>query len=97
LAEGHLQELKEAVLMFLKDEDAKVIMFGSRSRGDHAPASDVDIGIIPGKKFNKKNLILLREYIEELNIPCRVDIVDLSDVSERFKQTALKGAMVWKE
>jgi len=43
----YMEMLKEAVLEFLKDEDTKVILFGSRARNDNVMASDVDIGIIP--------------------------------------------------
>jgi len=68
-----IEKLKEVFLNFLKDEDVKIILFGSRA------------------------LILLREYIEELNIPYKVEIVDFSAVSEEFKKIALKEAIVWKD
>ncbi len=42
-------------------------------------------------------LILLREHIEEMNIPYKVEIVDFSTVSEGFKKMALKEAVVWKD
>ncbi len=93
----HLKELKAAVLKFLKDEDVKIILFGSRARGDFVNTSDVDVGIIPGKKFDSKKLTLLREYLDELNMPYKVEIVDLSSVSEEFKQMTLKEAKVWKD
>jgi len=92
-----IEKLKEVFLNFLKDEDVKIILFGSRARGDFVNTSDVDVGIITGKRFNKKKLILLREYIEELNIPYKVEIVDFSAVSEEFKKIALKEAIVWKD
>ena len=90
-----IEKLKEVFLNFLKD--VKIILFGSRARGDFVNTSDVDVGIITGKRFNKKKLILLREYIEELNIPYKVEIVDFSAVSEEFKKIALKEAIVWKD
>lgn len=91
------EKLKEVFLKFLKDEDIKVVLFGSRARGDFVNTSDVDIGIIIKKEIDRKNLILLREYIEELNIPYKVEIIDFSTVSEEFKQMALKEAVVWKD
>lgn len=90
-----LEKLKEVFLSFLKDEDVKVILFGAR--GDFVNTSDVDIGIIADKNFDKRKLILLREYIEELNIPYKVEIVDFSNVSEDFKQMALKEEVIWKD
>ncbi len=92
----HLEKLKKVLLSFLKDEDVKVVLFGSRARGDFVNTSDVDIGIIAEKGFDRKKLILLREYIDELNIPYKVEIVDFSSVSREFKQNTLKEAKVWK-
>lgn len=92
-----IEKLKKDFLTFLKDEDVRVVLFGSRARGDFVNTSDVDVGIIIGKGVDRKKLILLREYIEELNIPYKVEIVDFSTVSEEFKQMALEEAVVWKD
>lgn len=92
----YLEKLKAIVLSFFKDEDVKVVLFGSRARGDSVITSDVDVGIILGKDTDRGKMILLREHIEDLNIPYKVDIVDLSTVSEVFKEMALKEAVVWK-
>jgi hypothetical protein len=92
----HIKGLKDVILRFLSDEDVKIVLFGSRARGDFVNTSDVDVGIIPGVKFDRKKLTLLHEYIDKLNIPFKVEIVDLSMVSENFKQTTLKEAVVWK-
>jgi hypothetical protein len=92
-----LEKLKEVLLRFLKDEDVKVVLFGSRARGDFVSTSDVDVGIIIGEGVDRKKLILLREYLEEINIPYKVEIVDFAAVSDEFKQMALKEALVWKD
>lgn len=92
-----LEKLKEIILKYLKDEDVKVVLFGSRARGEFVNTSDVDVGIIAGKGADRKKLILLREYIDELNIPYKVEIVDFSTVSEEFKNMVLKEAVVWKD
>lgn len=88
--------LKELVINSLKDEKVKIILFGSRSRRDDYPASDVDIGIIPSGQIGKRIITILREKIERLNIPYKVDIVNFSEVSPDFKREALKDAVVWK-
>ena len=92
----YLEKLKEAILTFLEKDNVKVLLFGSRARGDFASTSDVDVGIIPKGRFNRKKLTLLREHIEELNIPYKVEIVDFSAVSGEFKEMAVKEAVVWK-
>ena len=91
-----LEKLKEAILTFLEDENVRVVLFGSGARGDFASTSDVDVGIIPRDGFDRKKLTLLREHVEELNIPYKVEIVDFSAVSEKFNEMALKEAVVWK-
>ena len=92
-----INKLKEVFLEFFKDEDVKVVLFGSRARGEFVNTSDVDVGIIMGNGADRKKLTLLREYIDELNVPYKVEIVDFSTVSEEFKKAALKEAVVWKD
>ena len=92
-----LEKLKEAILTFLENDNVKVLLFGSRARGDFASTSDVDVGIIPRDGFDRKKLTLLREHVEELNIPYKVEIVDFSAVSEKFNEMALKEAVVCKD
>jgi len=93
----YLIYLKKFIIDFLKDEDVKIILFGSRSRKDHFPSSDVDVGIIPSKRIDQKKLTLLREKIENLNIPFKVDIVNFADVSADFKKEARKDAELWRD
>lgn len=93
----YLTVLRKVAVDFLKDEKVKIILFGSRSRKDNFPASDVDIGIIPLERIDERKLILLREKIEELNIPYKVDIVNFDDVSSDFKKEAQKDAVLWKD
>ena len=89
--------IKEEILKFLKDQEAGVFLFGSRSRKDHHQGSDIDIGIIPRGPINKDRLILLRELLENLNTPYKIEIVDFSTVSEAFQKEALKDAEWWRD
>ncbi|KKO20241.1 MAG: hypothetical protein DCC43_05805 [Candidatus Brocadia sp.] len=89
--------LKETVVTLLKNEKVKIILFGSRARGDNYISSDVDIGIIPVGQFNEKPITLLREKIDNLNIPYKVEIVNLSEVSEEFRKEIMKDFIVWKD
>jgi len=91
-----IQDLKSLVFETLKEENVTVILFGSRARGDFSRVSDIDIGILPGKNFDRRKLVFLKERIEDLNIPYTVDIVDLSRVSKVFKEKALREGIVWK-
>lgn len=93
----YLEELKNLVLEILKDEKVKIILFGSRARGDNNIASDVDIGLIPYGKIGKNKIVLLKEKIEDLNIPYKVELVNFLEISEDFKKEVMKGAIIWKE
>jgi predicted nucleotidyltransferase len=92
-----LKQIKAVVLDALKEEDVMIILFGSAARGDVHRFSDIDIGILPKNNYNKKQLILLREKIENLNIPYTVDLVDISHVSLPFKEKLLSEGEIWKK
>ncbi len=91
-----LDQIKSVILETFKDDDIRIMLFGSRARGDFDRRSDIDIGILPGKKYDSKKLIFLKEKLENMNIPYNVDIVDISKVSEIFRKKALKEGEIWK-
>lgn len=93
----YLERLKETTVSAFEGEKVKIILFGSRARQDNCRTSDVDVGLIPRGKLNKRKVILLKEKLEDLNIPYKVEIVDFSEVSLDFKKEAMNGAVVWKD
>ncbi len=78
-------------------EKVRIFVFGSRARGNQHKTSDVDIGFIPNRNFDRKKMTLLKAEIENLNIPYKVELVDFSGVSEKFKKEAMKDVIVWKD
>lgn len=97
MSEKCMAELKKVVIAQLKNENVKIMLFGSRARGNNYPYSDVDIGILPSGKFDERKLTLLRETIEKLNFPYKIEIVNLSEISEAFKTEVQKDAIQWKD
>ena len=93
----YLEQLRNLSLLIFKNEPVKIILFGSRARGDNQLTSDADIGIIPQEGSCAKEVTLLREKIEQSNIPFKVDVVNLKETSEDFYNEAVKEAVVWKE
>jgi len=83
---------------FAKNENAKIFIFGSRARGDNYPASDIDVGILfePAAEDARFKISLVREKFENSNIPQKVDVVNLNDVSEEFRNEIFKEAVLWK-
>ncbi len=94
--EKALKVLGNMVKDAFKDSEVQIVLFGSRARGDYAKTSDIDIGILPNGEINRKELILLREKVENSNIPYKVDVVNLSQTSKEFIEKALKEGILWK-
>lgn len=91
-----VERVRSAVLHFLEGEDVIIFLFGSSARGDSHRYSDIDIGILPKNGYNNKKIILLREQLENMNIPYSIDVVDISKVSDAFKENVLKEGKLWK-
>ncbi|RZN13529.1 MAG: nucleotidyltransferase domain-containing protein [Methanosarcinales archaeon] len=94
--EKALKVLENIAKDAFKDSEVQIVLFGSRARGDYAKTSDIDIGILPNGEINRKELILLREKVENSNIPYKVDVVNLSQTSKEFTEKALKEGILWK-
>jgi len=74
----------------------QVSLFGSRARGNATPVSDIDIGIKGANPIPFSVLSELRDAVENLNLPFKVDLVDMHHVSPEFYQHAMEGAIFWK-
>jgi hypothetical protein len=96
LFEKSLLQVKEAVLETFAHENVSVVLFGSRARGDSDLVSDIDIGIIPRGPYSRTKLTLLKEKLENMNIPYSVDLVDISKTSDAFRQKVLEEGISWK-
>ena len=90
-SETYLKELLKNQL----PTGSKFFLFGSRAIGSAGFAADIDIGISPSKPLDYTIISKLQEIIEESFVPYKVDLVDFSNVSEQFKQQALKKIIPW--
>jgi len=71
-----------------------VYLFGSSVKESYKSTSDIDIAVISD---DKKKVILLKSEIEELNIPYKVDLIDLKEAGEKIREEILKdGVLIWK-
>lgn len=77
--------------------DAKIILYGSRARGDFKEGSDIDVALDMGYKINTRVLSDIDGDLEESDLPIKYDIVDFQGVSEKMQQRILKDGVVWKE
>jgi uncharacterized protein len=87
LSEKELSTLREVFTKF--DAIEEVILFGSRARGTHQKASDVDLAI-KGKNIDLDTLAKLKYTLEEeTNLPYFFDVV----IYEKISDDALKKAI----
>ena len=84
LEERHLNFIKETLKKYITNSDAKFYIFGSRARGKFREYSDVDIAIdCPDLTSTTKSRLELE--FENSTFPYEVDIVDLNNITETFK------------
>ncbi|ATB70430.1 hypothetical protein SJPD1_2334 [Sulfurospirillum diekertiae] len=80
LSETELSTLREVFAKF--DAIEEVILFGSRARGTHKKASDVDLAI-KGKNIDLNTLSKLKYKLdEETNLPYFFDVVIYDKISD---------------
>ena len=91
----NLAEVRQIIFNYLKDYSVQLYLFGSHARGDARPTSDIDVGILPKAPLPIGLLAELREALFESLIPVTVDLVDLSQSDEEFRQQILLEAIEW--
>ena len=94
-----IQEIIDAIITVCEEHkdlltDKKLIMFGSRAAGNSKERSDFDLGILSGKPVNPVSLYRLKVIFDELPTLYTIDLVDLNNVSESFRNEALKNYTV---
>ena len=92
-----LESVKKIVLEQLKGYRAKVYLFGSQATGNARMYSDIDVAILPLQPLPILAFPELREKLEESDIVRTVDVINLSETDESFRQRVEKEGIVWKE
>ena len=88
-------QVKEAITAVFQQEKHnlegyKVFLFGSRATNHAKPRSDFDVGIIGDRPLDSKLFSVIEDKLDNLPVLYKIDLVDFSKVSERFKKEALK-------
>lgn len=73
-------------------KNARIYLFGSWAKGNAKPTSDIDIAIKISKQERQK-FYKIREEVNELRTLRKIDIVDLSLASEKFRKHIFKYAL----
>lgn len=92
------QETKDKIIALISAliPEAKIYLFGSRARETAKQWSDIDIALDAGKPIDLNRISEVKDVLEALSIPYRVDIVDIFQVEESMKQAIMKDKKIWK-
>ncbi len=78
----------ELLLAILRQRvpNVRVYAYGSRVTGKARPFSDLDLALHGDGPIPREHLAQLREDLTDSDLPMRVDLVDLHQISEPFKE-----------
>ena len=93
-----IEEARRITRSILKGRDVRTWLFGSRAAGNARSFSDIDIALDAGAKpVTRELLVRLSCALEESNIPFRVDIVDIHNVSPAVRENIEKDGQLWTD
>jgi predicted nucleotidyltransferase len=74
----------------------KIYLFGSRARGTNRENSDVDLALDLGRPLELDEMGQIRQVLDVLYVPVKIDLVDLCRAQDPFRTKILKEAIAWK-
>jgi uncharacterized protein len=74
---------------------ARILLFGSRASGKNRPGSDIDIAIDEGSTIAFGRMSDARLELDEMNIPYKIDLVDIYSVSKTLAEEIRKKGREW--
>ncbi len=77
--------------------NAKIYLFGSWATGKNKPFSDIDLAIDAGEKISLKEMDRIEKTIDNLDLHNMVDVIDLNNTSQEFKNNIMHNWIPWKE
>ena len=80
-----------------KLQPKRVLLFGSRAKGENKPYSDIDLAVELNQKIDFRLKRKIKEVIEDISGMYSVDIVYLNECSENFKNVVYKTGKVLYE
>lgn len=78
--------IQEICALARKYDIDKVILFGSRARGDHRRASDIDLAVCGGGNISRFAL----DVEEETSTPLKYDVIDLGGTLQKELREAIE-------
>jgi len=88
----HLQYILEQIELYI--HGATVWAFGSRVKGGHHPASDLDLAVLCDKETAKRQLPKLNDVFVESDIPFKVQLLDFNRLPANMQENIRKNYVV---
>ena len=88
LKPNYLKIVKEILNKYIPE--CEVWVFGSRTRKDHHPYSDLDLLLQNKKPISLATLGHLSEEFAESDLPFTVDLIDWHRISDEFRKSIQK-------
>ncbi len=74
--------------------DAKIILYGSRARGDYRDRSDIDIALdMHGQRIPASLFLEAQEFAKTSHMTHMVDVVDFADARGTFREEILRDGI----
>jgi len=93
------KKIKKEIINIIRSEKEhlsgfKVFFFGSRVKNMPKKRSDFDIGISGNSNVHLETFFRLEEKLESINTLYKIDLVDFNNVSDTFRNEAMKNMEV---
>jgi len=96
MPQTNIENIIKNIIELLKEYNPnKIMLFGSRARGDYRINSDIDIAVDLELPFRDERK--LREKIEEVSRLYSVDLIFLPKIDVNFKNHILKEGVILYE
>lgn len=91
------REIARRLAPLLRACGGRLLLFGSRARGDARAASDIDLAISAAGPIPAHLLAAARESLEESVVPFRVDLLDYATLSPEMRRAIDREAVAWTD
>ena len=92
-----LNEVRRIISAGLQGYRVHLYLYGSWAAGNATRTSDIDVAVLPLDPIPRDLLARIREDLEESRVIYPVDLVDLSESPEDFRERVLREGVSWSE
>ncbi len=94
LTKAQYELLSAVAIEPLKKANCKVWVFGSRATNKHQKFSDVDLLYESSGELEMNVIFKIKSELEDSNFALKVDIVNLKDLAESYKEDIMKSRIL---